>query len=558
MADPTLPRGSDAPDASAAVLSVEHLTVSTTAQERRTIVHDISFDVRAGETVCIVGESGSGKSVTSLAAMGLLPRDSLAATHGRILLDGEDVLRATPARMRQLRATRIAMVFQEPMTALNPVQRVGRQIDEVLRLHTRQSASARRASVLQMLERVQLPDIARIYDSYPHQLSGGQRQRIVIAMALILRPRLLIADEPTTALDVTTQKQILSLIRELQDEENTAVVFITHDFGVVSEIADRIVVMNRGAMVEAGEREQILARPREAYTRMLVSSVPSLIPRRAPPSGAPKVLEVISLDKRYEERRFWGAPRVVQAAKDVSFSVGRGEITGIIGESGSGKSTVARCVMRLAAPTAGSIMLGDADLALARDLRAVRRRVQYIFQDPYRSLNPRRSVGDSVAEGLVNYGMPRGEARVKVARALELVGLPPDAVNRYPHQFSGGQRQRICIARAVVMEPDLLVADEAVSALDVSVQAQVLQLFEEIRERTGVAILFITHDLRVAAQICNSIVVMLRGQVVEAGAAASVLAAPQHPYTQALIRAAPAPDWDFQNFQPIGAGARAV
>jgi len=549
MMDPVTSSLVDA--SSEAVLAVENLTVAAIARNASLIVQNISFDARAGETVCIVGESGSGKSVTALAIMGLLPKDSLAATQGRILLDGEDLLKASPERIRQRRATRMAMVFQEPMTALNPVQRVGLQVDEVLRLHTQLNATERRIRVLKMFERVRLPDIERIYDAYPHQLSGGQRQRIVIAMALILRPRLLIADEPTTALDVTTQKKILSLIRELQDEEQTAVVFITHDFGVVSEIADRIAVVNKGRLVETGTREQILAIPRDAYTRMLVSSVPGLIPRHDPITVGPAVLKVVSLDKRFEERRFFRSSRVVQAVRNVSFAVRRGEITGLIGESGSGKSTVARCIMRLTDPTSGTVMLDDQDLTKAADLGPVYRRAQYIFQDPYRSLNPRRAVGDSVIEGLVNVGMPRSKALAKAARTLELVGLSPDVMRGYPHQFSGGQRQRICIARALVMEPILLIADEAVSALDVSVQAQVLALFEDIRQRTGVAILFITHDLRVAAQICNAIVVMQCGKVVESGSAQAVLAQPQHPYTQALIQAAPAPDWDFQNFRPL-------
>lgn len=532
------------------VLSVRNLTVNTVPAGERAIVRDINFNVHAGETVCIVGESGSGKSVTTLAVMGLLPKGSLQATQGQILLDGEDILRVTPKRMRQLRATRVAMVFQEPMTALNPVQRVGLQIDEVLRLHTSLSRAERKAKVLHMMERVKLPDVERIYASFPHQLSGGQRQRIVIAMALILRPRLLIADEPTTALDVTTQKEILRLIRELQEQEQTAVVFITHDFGVVSEIADRIVVMNRGDTVETGTCEQILSLPQQDYTRMLVSSVPSLIPRCDPLPFAPVVLDVVSLDKTYEEKRFFGANREVAAAQDVTFQVKRGEITGIIGESGSGKSTVARCIIRLTDPTSGSVMLGHDDLAQVREMHPFRRRIQYIFQDPYRSLNPRRTIGDSLIEGLINFGQSHESALKKAGDMLEIVGLPASVMARYPHQFSGGQRQRICIARAVLMEPDVLVADEAVSALDVSVQAQVLALFEEIRDRTGVAILFITHDLRVAAQICNTIVVMQHGKVVEAGSAKDVLSHPQHRYTQTLIQAAPAPGWDFQNFCP--------
>ncbi|WP_315136589.1 ABC transporter ATP-binding protein [Achromobacter marplatensis] len=540
----------------APALKISALTVQAGhGTARRPVIENISFEVYPGETLCVVGESGSGKSVTSLAAMGLLPKGVLTATAGSILLGNDDVLQATPDRLRALRASRIAMVFQEPMTALNPVQKVGRQIDEVLRLHSRLGASERRKQVLAMLESVHLPDIERVYNAYPHQLSGGQRQRIVIAMALILKPQVLIADEPTTALDVTTQKQILTLIRELQERQRTAVVFITHDFGVVAEIADRIVVMNRGSVVETGTRDQILARPSQAYTRMLVSSVPSLVPQQRPLPSGEKVLEIIGLGKTYKEKPFFGAARVVAAAKDVALTVRRGEIAGVVGESGSGKSTVARCVVRLIEPSAGAIFLKDEDIVQvsSAQMRLRRTRVQMIFQDPYRSLNPRRQVGDSLIEGLVNFGVANAEAREKAAQALELVGLGRDVMQRYPHQFSGGQRQRLCIARAVVMEPDLLVADEAVSALDVSVQDQVLKLLEEIRVRTGVAILFITHDLRVAAQICDSIVVMQKGCVVESGPAARVLTAPQQAYTRELIEAAPGRDWDFRNFRALRA-----
>ncbi|MBY6005233.1 ABC transporter ATP-binding protein [Salipiger bermudensis] len=531
------------------VLSVEGVTIDTRPAGRKPIVRDISFDVKEGETVCVVGESGSGKSVTSMAVMGLLPKDALQVSKGRILLDGEDVLQVSAARMRALRAAGVAMVFQEPMTALNPVKTVGEQIDEVLRLHTKDSAAQRRKKVLEMMERVHLPDVTRIYKAFPHELSGGQRQRIVIAMALILRPRLLLADEPTTALDVTTQKQILHLIKELQEQEKTAVVFVTHDFGVVSEIADRIVVMNRGELVETGTRDEILTAPKQDYTRMLVSSVPSLIPRRSPVTGQPKVLEVVGLVKRYGKKGLISDHSVL-AAQEVSFTVHKGEITGIIGESGSGKSTVARCVMRLTDPSQGAVVVNGQDIVPMRRLRDVRKQVQYIFQDPYRSLNPRRTIGQSLMEGLINYGIDEGEARRRAGETLELVNMPASVMNRYPHQFSGGQRQRIAIARAVVMKPDLLIADEAVSALDVTVQAQVLRLLEDIRANTGVSILFITHDLRVAAQICNTVVVMQKGRIVEQGAAGDVLANPRHDYTRALIDAAPAPDWDFQNFRP--------
>ncbi|MGO4391338.1 ABC transporter ATP-binding protein [Variovorax sp. M-6] len=536
-----------------AVLTISGLTVRVDHDgPGRAVVKDLSFDVYRGQTVCIVGESGSGKSVTSFATMGLLPKGVLVASAGSIRVDGEDVLQVSESRLRALRASKMAMVFQEPMTALNPVQRVGDQVEEVLKLHTRLGRAERRRQVLAMLESVHLPDIARIYASYPHELSGGQRQRIVIAMALILKPKLLIADEPTTALDVTTQKQILSLIRELQAQHGTAVVFITHDFGVVAEIADRIVVMNQGSVVETGLRDDILARPTQAYTRMLVSSVPSLVPLVRPPAGGETVLQVRNLNKVYGKKGWRGNGKLVPAASDIGFSIRRGEVVGIVGESGSGKSTVARCVMRLIDPSSGVINLQGDDIATLNrsTLMPLRKRIQIVFQDPYRSLNPRRKVGDSIIEGLLNYGTARDEAVGKAARALELVGLPADTLERFPHQFSGGQRQRICIARALVMEPDVLVADEAVSALDVSVQAQVLALLDEVRQRVGIGVLFITHDLRVAAQICDTIVVMQHGRIVESGNALQVLTRPQRDYTRALIEAAPGRAWDFKNFRP--------
>jgi len=536
------------------VLIIDNLSVQVVGSAAaRHVVQNISFDVKRGETLCVVGESGSGKSVTALSVMGLLPRGSLAPSGGRILVDGENVVTASQKRLREMRATRMAMVFQEPMTALNPVQPVGKQIDEVLRVHTQLTKSERRERVLAMLDSVHLPDGKQIYGAYPHQLSGGQRQRIVISMALILGPKLLIADEPTTALDVTTQKQILSLIRELQEKHHTAVMFITHDFGVVAEIADRIVVMNRGRVVEVGRREDILARPRQAYTRMLVSSVPSLIPKRHRVPRGEIVLDVVALNKIFSEKRIFGGGRTVAAALGVNLTIRRGEILGIVGESGSGKSTLARCVVRLINPTSGEIRIKNFDMgqAAGRGLRVLRRHIQIVFQDPYRSLNPRQRVGEAIIEGLINFGTPRDQALAKARELLRLVGLDPDSIERYPHQFSGGERQRICIARALALNPDILVADEPVSSLDVSVQAQVLKLLEQIRERTGIAVLFITHDLRVAAQICDTIVVMQRGRIVEAGPAEKVLTAPQQEYTRALIEAAPGRHWDFQNFRPL-------
>lgn len=542
------------------VLQVRGLSVRVahagTATPKR-IVNNISFDVSAGETLCVVGESGSGKSVSSYSVMGLLDRESLQVCDGSILLDGEDVLKADAKRLRELRATKMSMIFQEPMTALNPVQKIGRQIDEVLRIHSNMSAKQRRQAVLLMLESVHMPDPQRIYEAYPHQLSGGQRQRVIISMALILQPRLLIADEPTTALDVTTQKQILTLIRELQVKNNMAVLFITHDFGVVAEIADRIVVMNKGEIMETGTRDDILRNPANAYSRMLVSSVPSLVPRLREEHTGEAVLEVSGLSKTYSEKRLLGTGRHITAADNINLTLNRGQIVGIVGESGSGKSTVARCIVRLLQPTSGQICIKDQNIAQlsGSQLRPMRQRIQIVFQDPYRSLNPRMTVGDSIIEGLLNFGLSKGAAMDKAAALLQLVGLGNDSLQRYPHQFSGGQRQRICIARALALEPDILVADEAVSALDVSVQAQVLELLDQVRQRTGVGVLFITHDLRVAAQICDSIIVMQQGTIVESGTAHTVLTAPTQPYTRSLIDAAPGRHWDFQNFRAVSEAA---
>ncbi|MFN3613584.1 MAG: ABC transporter ATP-binding protein [Rubrimonas sp.] len=531
------------------VLSIEGLRVGVVGKPDE-VVKGVSLTIAAGETLCLVGESGSGKSVTSLAVMGLLPKDALQPRAGRIVLDGVDLTAASQAELRRLRASRMSMIFQEPMTALNPVLSVGDQVEEVLREHTPLSPAERRARVIEMLAQVELPEPERLIHSYPHQLSGGQRQRIMIAMALALDPALLIADEPTTALDVTTQKQILRLIRDLQQRRGAACLFITHDMGVVAEIADRVAVMRHGELVETAPLRQLLTAPAHDYTRALLQAVPSLRPRepRPEPEG-PRALQVNELAKTYDDAR-----RTV-AARDVSFELAPGRTLGIVGESGSGKSTVARCVMRLIDPTAGAIRVGGVDIAhlSRRGLRPHRRRVQMVFQDPYRSLNPRLKVGESIIEGPVNFGTPRAQAMARARQLMRLVGLPEDAVNRYPHQFSGGQRQRIAIARAVAMEPDILVADEAVSALDVSVQAQVLELLAETQARTGFAMLFITHDLRVAAQICDEVAVMRRGEVVERGPAAQVLAAPAHDYTRALLEAAPGRDWDFANFRPMKA-----
>jgi peptide/nickel transport system ATP-binding protein len=532
----------------APVLEVRDLTIALPPNsDRAHAVQKVSFSVARGEIVCLVGESGAGKSVIAQGVMGLLP-NTLPVTGGSVSLLGEDITRAGRARLRELRCVRMSMVFQEPMTALNPVMRCGEQLDEVLNEHTRLSPPERRAKILDILREVQLPDPERMAASYPHQLSGGQRQRIMIAMALILEPALLIADEPTTALDVTTQAQILRLIKELQARHGTGVLFITHDFGVVADIAHRVAVLRLGELVELGPKASVLKQPQHDYTKMLIASVPTLVPHgRAADASAPVVLATKGLAKTYRDRSWFTKRRDVHAAQDVNLEVRRGQTLGIVGESGSGKSTVARCVVRLIDPSAGEIRLGGEDIATMspRKLRPLRQRVQIVFQDPYRSLNPRRTVGEAIIEGPLNYGVPRAEALERARRLLELVRMDQGALARYPHQFSGGQRQRICIARALAMQPELLIADEAVSALDVSVQAQVLALLEEIRTRLNLAMLFITHDLRVAAQVCDQVAVMSQGRVVEYGPADEVFLRPKHAYTKALFEAAPGRDFAF-------------
>ena len=536
------------------VLEIGGLVVKLGGHSDTQVLKGVSFDIRRGETVCLVGESGSGKSVTSLTTMGLLPKDALRVAGGQIRLNGTDLLRLGPGAMKQMRASNLAMIFQEPMTALNPVMKVGAQIMEVLDLHTTLPAAEKKARVIDIMEQVHLPDVRRIYESYPHQLSGGQRQRIMIAMALILEPALLIADEPTTALDVTTQKQILSLIAELQEKHGTAVLFITHDMGVVAEIADRVCVMRHGEILEQGPIRQVLEQPRHPYTRSLLAAVPSLIPRESREGAAgATVIETRRLGMTYRSGSFLGRRTEVQASQGVTFTLGRGRTLGIVGESGSGKTTVARSIMRLIEPTEGEILLGGTDIAhlTPARMKPQRRKLQVVFQDPFRSLNPRWTIARSLTEGPLNYGTPYAEAIAEAKRLLNIVSLPEDALRRYPHQFSGGQRQRLAIARAVMLKPEVLVADEAVSALDVSVQAQVLDLLDELQRQTGIAIIFVTHDLRVAAQICDEVLVMQRGKVVEQGPAAEVLHAPKNDYTRALINAAPGRFWDFAAGRPL-------
>ena len=538
-----------ASNASPLVLDVRHLDVALPAgSDRPYAVRDVSFSVTAGEITCLLGESGSGKSVIAQTVMGLLP-SNIRATGGEVSLLGENVLTYSQHQLREVRGVRMSMIFQEPMTALNPVMTCGGQVDEMLTQHTRLSADKRQQRILEIFEQVKLPDPPRMYASYPHQLSGGQRQRIMIAMALILEPALLIADEPTTALDVTTQAEILNLIRQLQKQHNTGVLFITHDMGVVAEIADRVVVLQLGQLVEQGTRLDVLQRPQQPYTKMLLAAVPSLDPPEPSADLASKspVLDVRNLNKTYSTRGWFGNKREVAAVIDVNLRVERGETVGIVGESGSGKSTVARCIVRLVDPTSGEIeILGQPmhDRSIGA-LKPMRKKVQIVFQDPYRSLNPRKTVGSSIIEGPMNFSVTREEAMRRAESLMDLVRLSPSSLDRYPNEFSGGQRQRICIARALAMEPELLICDEAVSALDVSVAAQILELLAEIQERLRLAMLFITHDLRVAAQICDRVLVMEKGRVVEQGPTRALFTAPKEAYTRALLAAAPGREFAF-------------
>ncbi|RWY37378.1 ABC transporter ATP-binding protein [Falsigemmobacter intermedius] len=540
---------------SATVLSIRNLTIDLPkGGDRPHAVSNLSIDVNAGEIVCIVGESGSGKSITSFATMALLPK-ALKASGGEILFEGRDILKLSEAEHAKLRGARMGMIFQEPMTALNPCYTVGDQIEEVYEAHSSISRAERKAKTLALLEEVRLPDPPRIYSSFPHQLSGGQRQRIVIAMALAMNPSLLIADEPTTALDVTTQAQILAMFRELKDKRGAGIMLVTHDFDVVAEVADKVVVMQKGQVVEQGTADEVLNRPQHPYTRQLIDAVPRRASDRAAVStDKPVVLAVENLEKTYHVAASFGrAGRVVQALKPASFELRQGETLGIVGESGSGKSTLVRAMLRLIEPSAGKILVNGRDIAAAPhgELRRLRRDIQIVFQDPYGSLNPRRTIGDQLVEGPVNFGVPRAQAMEKARELVRIVKLEEEALHRYPNQFSGGQRQRLCIARALMVEPKILVADEAVSALDVSVQKEVLRLLAEIRDRMGLSMLFITHDLRVAAQVSDNVIVMSKGDIVERGPIADVFHNPQHAYTRQLLDAMPGQGWEVPDLSAL-------
>jgi len=509
---------------------------------RRT-VQNVGYAVAPGEVLAIVGESGSGKTVSSLAILGLLGRN--ARVTGSVRLNGREILNAPETRLRSMRAREVSMIFQEPMTALNPVFRVGHQLTEVLRVrggHTRASARIR---AMELLDLVELPDPKRAFDAYPHQLSGGQRQRAMIALAISCDPSLIFADEPTTALDVTIQREILELLRRLRDRTNSALVLITHDLGVVADTADRILVMRGGEIVEAGTVDEVFARPAHPYTRQLLAAVPTLGAGGGDADeAAERPAPVISIDDAVVEYRTRGRGRFA-AVENVSFEIGEGEIVGVVGESGSGKTTLAKAIVGLQAFSGGSVTFAGGDLvgARGRRLREARRRIGFVFQDPGSSLNPRRKVGDSVGEPMrVASGFSRAAIRARVAEVLGAVQLPADVADRYPHELSGGQRQRVGIARAIIMRPSLLIADEPTSALDVSVQQRVLEIFRELQREMGFACLFVSHDLAVVDSLSSRIVVMKHGHLVEEGTPDQVIRAPKEDYTRRLVDAIPLPD----------------
>ncbi|WP_082621973.1 ABC transporter ATP-binding protein [Bordetella sp. N] len=555
------------------LLSVAGLRVAFRAQDAwREVVHGVSFALHAGETLAIVGESGSGKSVTALAIMRLLSTEH-ARSAGRVTLGDQDLLALPEHAMQGIRGNRISMVFQEPMTSLNPVLSVGYQIAEALRQHRGLTGRAALAEAARLLDRVHVPNARGRIKDYPQQFSGGMRQRVMIAMALACEPDLLIADEPTTALDVTIQAQILDLIRELQADTRMAALFITHDMGVVAEIADRTLVMYQGHAVEAGTTTEVFEAPRHTYTRALLAAVPRLgalqgkarpepfslvdvatgtsqapaFEASLPRADAPPILAVNGLSTRFDVRGglFGRITTRIHAVENVSFSIQPGETLALVGESGSGKSTIGRSIVGLVSPTSGSIALDGRDIGtLPRaELVSARKRMQMLFQDPYASLDPRQTVGQAIAEPLLFHGLAnRAGVDEQVADALRRVKLDPDMAGRYPHEFSGGQRQRVCLARILGLQPSLIVADESVSALDVSVKARIINLMLQLQAELGIAYLFISHDLAAVERISHRIAVMYLGEIVEIGPRDAILGNPQHPYTRRLLAAVPVPD----------------
>ena len=543
------------------VLSVRDLCVDArTPEGRRHVLQDVSFDLNPGETLCIAGESGSGKSVTSLSIMQLLPKASLQIASGSIKLADRELTNLSNHAMRSVRGGDIAMVFQEPMTSLNPVLSIGTQLIEAIREHQATEGGKAEAIARQMLDAVHITEPGRRLTQYPHELSGGMRQRVMIAMALSCRPKVLIADEPTTALDVTVQAQILKLMRELKREFGASIVLITHDMGVVAEMADRVAIMQNGRIIEQGSALTVFERPTELYTRQLLAAVPRLgahagtdgpprvgseVARGEVPDRSP-VLLVRNLNVAYGSPTRWlfkGKPPV-SAVTDVSFELRPGETLGLVGESGSGKSTTGKAVLGLI-PFTGDVVIDGKNIGglSARQMQPIRRSAQMIFQDPYASLDPRMAVGAAIAEPLIIHGLAnKGERDDRIAELLRRVGLQADAASRYPHEFSGGQRQRICIARALALEPKLIVADESVAALDVSVRARVLDLMLELQETMGLAYLFISHDMAVIERMSHNVAVMRAGRIVEMGTRREVFESPKDEYTRALMAAVPIPD----------------
>ncbi|MGA1833932.1 ABC transporter ATP-binding protein [Rhizobium wenxiniae] len=555
------------------LLSVENLSVEFGSSR---VVDDLSFTVEAGKTVAVVGESGSGKSVTSLSTMRLADMMGAKYATGRILFNDKDLLKASQKEMRSIRGKEIAMIFQEPMTSLNPVFTIGDQICEVLMLHEKLGKSAAMAEAQRLLDMVRLPDSGQLLHRFPHQLSGGMRQRVMIAMALACRPKLLIADEPTTALDVTIQAQILNIMRDLQKTLGMGMVFITHDMGVVAEMADHVVVMWKGKKVEEGPVNEIFANPQHPYTRTLLSAVPKLgsmsgeeFPKRMPltvlQDGEPTVVgeERVQNTAKYDEKPllsvkdllvrfdikknlFGKATHRCSAVQNVSFDIHPGETLALVGESGSGKSTIGRTIQQLQSSMGGEIAFNGrtySSMSAAERFR-MRQEVQYIFQDPFASLDPRKTVGFSIAEPINTHGLINDGKAVqrRVDELLERVGLPSSVASRYPHEFSGGQRQRVCIARALASDPKLIIADEALSALDVSIQAQIINLFMDLQAERGLAYLFISHDMAVVEKMSHRVAVLYLGQIMEMGSRAQVFENPSHDYTRRLLSAVPVAD----------------
>ena len=551
------------------ILSIQNLSIAFNGNE---VIHNISYHLNPNEILGIVGESGSGKSVSSLAILGLLPKRISKITSGTIVYKGVDITQATPKTFQNIRGHKIAMIFQEPMSSLNPSMTCGKQVQEILLQHTNLSKQEAKAETLVLFEKVKLPNIKRVFKAYPHEISGGQKQRVMIAMAIACKPDILIADEPTTALDVTVQNDIIRLIKDLQKETKMSVIFITHDLALISEIADRVLVMYKGEIVEQGTIETIFKNPKNDYTKALISSRPSLNERlKVLPTiqdvlddniktdiitseerktshdilySKPPLLEVINVEKRYISKPSWfSKPKTFKAVNDVSFKLYEGETLGLVGESGCGKSTLGNAILQLDKVTSGTILYNGVDITkLSRlETRKLRKDIQIIFQDPFASLNPRMPVGKAIMEPMRVHQLFSTDAtrKTKVIEILQRVGLSKDYFNRYPHEFSGGQRQRIGIARTIALQPKLIVCDESVSALDISVQAQVLNLLNELKADFGFTYIFISHDLAVVKYMADQLLVMNNGKIEELGDADAIYSNPKTEYTKKLIEAIP-------------------